>query len=451
MAREGILVVMKVNIWGLNYWPEPVGIGPYSGELGEYLCDQGNEVTVVTTFPYYPNWEKRSVDEGVLFRADEIGGVQVNRCWHFVPKQPSFVTRLLYELSFIAVSTYRQFRLPKPDVYIVIAPPLLLGLAALLVGWLRGVPYIMHCQDLQLDAAVGLGVLRLSAIKNVLALLERFIYKHAARVSAITSQMCDSLVSKGVPTDKVVLFPNWVEVPEEGSLPSRGSWKERRGLSSETPLISYSGVLAFRQGMHKVIEAARLLDGTCPAVFVIAGNGPERSALEVAASELQLKNLLFEDVLSADEHTALLVDSEVCLVPQKNGTGSSSFPSKLLKTIALGRPVLTNAHADSTLHHFVKRGGFGLTVDSTDSTEFAEALRALLSDVEMREQMKVNGRKFAGHFNKSTVLERFVNVVSAVANTRSASSQLSETRACSQDSCRNYSGARLVDARRREC
>ena len=46
---------------------------------------------------------------------------------------------------------------PRPDVMFVESQPLSLGLVAVLMKWLRGVPYIYNVPDLQIDVAKQLG------------------------------------------------------------------------------------------------------------------------------------------------------------------------------------------------------------------------------------------------------------------------------------------------------
>ncbi len=47
---------LRLLIHGINYAPEFVGIGRYTGELGAWLQSQGHAVTVLTAPPYYPSW-----------------------------------------------------------------------------------------------------------------------------------------------------------------------------------------------------------------------------------------------------------------------------------------------------------------------------------------------------------------------------------------------------------
>ena len=45
---------MKVQLWACNYDPEPQGIGPLTSMLARGLRDIGNDVSVVTAHPHYP-------------------------------------------------------------------------------------------------------------------------------------------------------------------------------------------------------------------------------------------------------------------------------------------------------------------------------------------------------------------------------------------------------------
>ena len=108
---------------------------------------------MITTFAYYPAWRKYSEDRYHFFRTDQIKGVPVHRCWHFVPQRVSAWKRIVHEATFILTSTLRALLLRRPDVYVVVSPPLLLGVAAWMVSTVKGAPFVFHVQDLQPDAA----------------------------------------------------------------------------------------------------------------------------------------------------------------------------------------------------------------------------------------------------------------------------------------------------------
>ena len=46
----------KILIYGINYAPEMIGVGRFTGEIGAYLAKNGFRVCVVTAPPHYPGW-----------------------------------------------------------------------------------------------------------------------------------------------------------------------------------------------------------------------------------------------------------------------------------------------------------------------------------------------------------------------------------------------------------
>src|ERR1700719_3175356 len=99
--------VMQIVVWGINYAPELIGIAPCNVALCEYLAGKGFDVTMLTAFPYYPAWKKRAGDAKRIFRSEQLNGVRVLRCWHYVPRRISTPKRILHELSFVIISFVR--------------------------------------------------------------------------------------------------------------------------------------------------------------------------------------------------------------------------------------------------------------------------------------------------------------------------------------------------------
>ncbi len=128
---------------------------------------------------------------------------------------------------------------PRADVYVVVSPPLGLGFFAWIATRLKRSRYVFHVQDLQPDAAVGLGMLKRGWLVRLLYRLERLAYAKAARVSGISGGMMTAFQQKGVPSAKRVLLPNWLRVA--GDLPAAVKDRaRRRGGFSAFP----EGVLA---------------------------------------------------------------------------------------------------------------------------------------------------------------------------------------------------------------
>jgi colanic acid biosynthesis glycosyl transferase WcaI len=397
---------MRAIVWGINYAPEFTGIAPHSVALCEFLHARGADVSMVTGFPYYPTWEKRPEDRGQVYRTEQINGVSVYRCWQFVPRRVSALKRIFHEASFVLTSTLRALSRPRPDVYVLVSPPLLLGVAGWLVGKIKGVPFVFHVQDMQPDAAIGLGMLKASWFTRALYALESFAYRRAARVSGITQGMLKSFRHKGVPDSKLVYFPNAIALNDAAPPPARGEFRSRHGFAPEEFLAIYAGNLGVKQGLDVLLETAPLLRD--PRIrILICGDGARREWLAQRVRELRLPNVSMLPLQAGRDYRALLVDADVCFITQQVGAGNSFFPSKFLGLLAESKPVVTVAAPECELALSLVEGKFGVNIPPGHLRELAELLDALAQDPQRLAEYGAAGRRYVQQFEKSRVLQSF--------------------------------------------
>jgi len=397
---------MRVVVWGINYAPEITGIAPHNVALCEFLQRYGHDVEMVTTFAYYPAWRKRPEDRHLLCRTDRINDVPVHRCWHFVPRRVFAWKRIVHEATFVLISTMRILLLRRPDVYVVVSPPLLLGAAGWLVATLKRAPFIFHVQDLQPDAAVGLGMLRTGLFTRALYWLEAFAYKHATRVSGISGEIVDAFRGKGVPDRKLILFPNAVVLPADTDIPVRGKFRAKHHFAADDFLAVYAGNLGVKQGLDILLDAADLLGARKKIRIVIAGDGAAREELEKEIRDRNNMSML--PLQYGTDYKKLLVDADVSLITQQGGSGNAFFPSKLLITLAYSCPVVTVADEESALARAVANGQCGKNILPGHAEQLANCLRKLSEDRQQLRHWAKNGRAYVEQFEQRRVLEKFL-------------------------------------------
>lgn len=397
---------MRIIVWGINYAPEFTGIAPHSVALCEFLHGRGHDVEMVSTFAYYPTWRKLPDDEGRLYRTDLVNGVRVHRCWHFVPERVSALKRIIHEASFVVTSFLRLLVLPRPDVFVVVSPPLALGAAAWKLGWLKRAPFVFHVQDLQPDAALKLGMLKQGWFTRLLLWLEAFAYAKAARVSSITRGMLEVFRSKGVPEEKLVYFPNAIALRDAPPPPPRGMFRERSGFQPDEFLAVYAGNLGVKQGLDVLIEAAQLVTDKRIRI-VICGAGAQRDVLAGRVRELGLPNVTMLPLQEGEDYRSLLADVDVCFITQQAGAGNSFFPSKLLGLLAQWKPVIIVADPESELARSVAEGQYGFSLRPAQPAELARALDSLAADPQRLAAYSVAGRRYVQQWDKTAVMENF--------------------------------------------
>jgi colanic acid biosynthesis glycosyl transferase WcaI len=395
---------VKVLILGLNYAPEPVGIGPYTAGMAAALVEAGHAVGVVCAKPYYPYWQVAPAHRGTARRTTVEQGVRVTRVPIYVPRVPSGLRRLLHHLSFAVRSLPALMagaRRDRPDVVIAIAPSLLASVVARFVAWLFGAKLWLHLQDFEIDAAFATGLLSDAGLLSRAArAFERWSLQ-ADRISTISPQMCARLASRGVARGKIVEFRNWAMLEELATLPSR----YRRDWRLDRPHVAlYSGAIASKQGIDLILEAARRLHHRKDLAFVICGDGPQRARLAAAAAGLD--NIQFHALQPRERLGELLGMASVHLLPQIAGAADLLLPSKLTNMLASGSPIVATAASGTGLAEEVE--GCGIVVEPGDAALFAAAIERLIDDSVLRASLGRQARLRAEQrWSRSQILGRF--------------------------------------------
>jgi len=402
---------VRILLYGINYSPEPVGIGKYSGELAEWLARRGHEVRVITAPPYFPSWRLGNGDEGVRNRysQERRAGVEVRRCPLWVPRRPSGLTRLVHLASFALTSlpVLLAQRGWRPDVVITVAPAFFCAPGALLLGRMCGkrCHSWLHIQDFELDVAFELGLLKGKVLRELAEGWERRTLRGFERVSSISAAMVERARRKGVAAERAVLLPNWVDLEAIGPLGmeegAANPYRRELGLPEGAVVLQYSGSMNKKQGLELLVEVMEQLSDVPQLVWLLAGEGPSRAALAEATAGLE--NVWLLPLQPVDRLNDWLNLADVHLLPQKAGAADVVLPSKLLGILASGRPVVASSPAGSELGELAERAG--LRVDPEDGAAFAAAVRRLVLDEGLRTQLGERARQLAEeHFGKEAVL-----------------------------------------------
>jgi colanic acid biosynthesis glycosyl transferase WcaI len=403
---------VRILIYSINYFPEPTGIGKYNGEMAEWLANRGHEVVMISAPPYYPWWRVQLPYRSWLYRTELINKVTVHRCPLWVPRQPTGVKRLLHLLSFALTSipllSIQLFR--RPDIIVVLEPTLFCAPVALILSRLSGARAWLHVQDFEVDAALGLGLVKAKAAGRTAAKIERWLMNRFDRVSTISGSMLERLVSKGVLQEKTVLLPNWVDVQDIFPLPKASIYRAELGIEDNKCVALYSGNMGEKQGLETLLAAARSLQAESGLLFVLCGAGAARERLMRMGTGL--RNVIWLPLQPVEKLNELLNLADVHLLPQRADAADLVMPSKLLGMLASGRPVLATAYPGTQLAKMVS--SCGKLVEPGNAQEIAQALLELMQAPQERERLGVQARNAAQAWDKSSVLCGFENQLLAM-------------------------------------
>lgn len=399
---------MRILIYSYNYYPEPIGIAPLMTELAEGLVERGHHVRVVTAMPNYPERHIYEEYRGQLYKTETRNGVQIQRCFVITPKKAGLIGRLALELSFITLSFTQALRGWRPDIILNTSPSLPACLpVALLKAWFR-CPSVLNLQDILPEAAVETGQLKNPLAVRGFEVLEAFAYRNASQISVITPGFRDNLLSKGVPSTKLAIISNWVDVDFISPRPQATSQFRQHHQLQDKFVVLYTGNIAETQGIDNALQAAQFLTDYPDIQLVIVGESKKLARLEQLRQTLGLTNVLLLPFVPREALPDLLAAADVTLIMQKRGVVGFNMPSKTQVQLASGRPIIASVPQQGAAAQAIQASGGGLVVAPEDAEALAQAILQLYHNPEQAQQLAQQGRHHAlEHYAFQGALDRY--------------------------------------------
>ena len=160
----------------------------------------------------------------------------------------------------------------------------------------------------------------------------------------------------------------------------------RLGISQFEPFALFIGVLRYYKGLHVLLDACRSIAGK----VIIAGTGPEESALRRQSLRLGLRNVVFAGQVTEGEKMALLKACRCLVLPSH--LRSEAYGMVLVEASMAGKPMVTCEIGTGTsfvnLHEET-----GFVVPPESPSALAEAINMLLSNRELSTRFGDAARK----------------------------------------------------------
>jgi colanic acid biosynthesis glycosyl transferase WcaI len=346
------------------YAPEPISTGKYNARLVAAL-GKSADITVITSYPIYPQWRPRKVEDAGHDPRVVRGGLRIR-----YPANP-LARRAILELWFAIFAMLASCRAREYRAIVAVCPPtLFLLLMHGVIGKSRKRICIVH--DLQGVYANA----RKSALGVVLTALIRAVegraFKSCDAVIFLSETMRDLCVEQyGLDRNRTYVCYPFSTL----DFSARSAHNNRlvNLFATEYRHIVYSGALGEKQNPEALINAFLALVNLRRDVYChVFSAGPVFDQISVRVGHVD--RMLFHGLVDERDLGELYARSDVQVIPQAPGTEDGSLPSKFPNLLEAGVRVFAICRSTSELARLVETSGAGQVHSDWNPKSIALAL-----------------------------------------------------------------------------
>ena len=384
---------MRILIACQYYPPEPGAPAARLSELARAWRGCGHDVWVVTQVPNHPTGIVPPEYRHKVIVEEDDHGVNVVRCWVYAAANAGRARRSMNYASFgVSAVLLGHRRVPDVDIVVATSPQILCAVAGDLIARMRRVPFVLEIRDMWPQSIVAVGALRSGhPIVRGLEQVEKRLYRDAEQIVVVTDSLKRDLVARGIPSQKIDVIKNGVDLARFKAMPRETMLRARLGWHDKY-IVSYAGTHGMAHALDKVLDVAERLREDDRIRFLFAGEGALRVTLERIAAEKRLDNVRFLGAVPRGEMPEVYATSDACIVClRKAELFTSVIPSKIFEIAAMERPIVLAV--DGETRAIVEASGGGLFVPPEDVDAMVSAIQMLAADPELGRSMGLGSRE----------------------------------------------------------
>jgi len=400
-------VALKV-IYLHQYFNSPqMAGGTRSYEMARRLVAAGHEVHMVTS------WRNDDGRSPKWFVTDESG---IKTHWLPVPysNHMSYCERIVafFRFAFLAMSKATEL---GGDVIFATSTPLTIAIPAVLASRKKKIPMVFEVRDLWPELPIAMGALRNPVLRWLAHRLERWAYKNAEAVVALSPGMKDGIVNTGYPANRVAVIPNSSDNAEFAyAQEAAAKFRAARDWLGERPLLVYGGTFGRINGVGYMVELAKELLTVNPDVrILLVGDGQEKGIVRKQAEQAGVlgTNLFIEDSLPKNQMPALLSAADMASslfidLPEMQPNSANKF----FDALASGTPIMLNY--GGWMHDLVDGKMCGLAMWRKPVSEVARIVAGRITDRQWLKAAGAAARSLAeSEFDRDKLAVQFAEVI----------------------------------------
>ena len=237
--------------------------------------------------------------------------------------------------------------------------------------------------------------------ENYPEIVKKQLYQLSVNADAYVFQTKAAKACYGPSIRKNIVIPNAVN--EDFMNISASVYSRRKTIIN-------AGRLEQQKNQALLIKAFQK-SGLSDYTLEIYGEGPLRNQLQEQIDTLGLNNIVFLKGYTDQIKSVMSEASLFALSSDYEG-----IPNVLLEAMATGLPCITTDFAGGGAHTLIDEGKTGIIVPKGDETALANAMRNILTNRELYQQIAENAKKKIEQFNPETIYAKWEQFIEEVVN-----------------------------------
>lgn len=388
---------MKILVFSQYYYPEPFKIH----EICEELVRYGNEVTVITGRPNYPDGNLI----GGYPMIQDLNGVEVIRT-NIILRRHNPVSLILNYLSYPKLAKKEIKKLDKiyDVVFVYQLSPVLMIRPALYYKKKFGKKIYVYCLDLWPESLKALKISENNIVYKYMLRISNKIYKECDYISVTSPDFIDYLEKT-----------NCVEKTKLDVLYQHGEkmFLNVKSYSKQNVLnIVFAGNVGKVQDLDCIVKAINILSASQKKMIkvTIIGSGSYLNEFKKIVKENNLEEVFFfTGRKKVEDLEKYYNNASVFLLSLEKGNAiSKTIPSKLQTYMAAGRGIIGSI--DGAAANIINNANAGNICNAGDYVALSKIIMELLTNERKIEEYATNSRQY---FLNNFTIEKYVNQIAS--------------------------------------
>ncbi|MCB0208246.1 MAG: glycosyltransferase family 4 protein [Anaerolineae bacterium] len=238
-------------------------------------------------------------------------------------------------------------------------------------------------------------------------------------IVAISQALADMLIDIGVPSKKVIVAHDGVDLSRYDPRLSKNEARQQLGLAASQPIAMYAGHLFWGdgpddgKGTHHIIEAAALL----PEVQFVFVGGWDKHIKQTEQITRQFSNVHLSGFIPNQHVPRYLAAADILLMPYTTRLPIAGYfsPLKMFEYMAAGRPII--ASSLPTIREVLTDGRNASLIEPGHTEALVAAIRKLLDRPGLASQLGHQAQQDVKHYAWEDRVRRIIHFALAARET----------------------------------